>query len=85
MPRVARAGQPRSPVNEKADKGAALALGDDALTAEDEEAVALSCSNATAFCSLRRSPSLTMYVLGVYREKSRADTRARASLLCPPR
>lgn len=66
-------------------KGAALARGDDAQAAEDEEeAVALSCSNAMAFPSLRWSPSLTMYVLGVYREKSRADTRARASLLCPP-
>jgi hypothetical protein len=45
----------------------------------------LSRSNATAFCSLSRSPSLTMYVLGVYREKSKADTRDSASLLCPPR
>jgi hypothetical protein len=48
-------------------------------------AAALSRSNATAFCSLSRSPSLTMYVLGVYREKSKEDTRDSASLLCPPR
>jgi len=59
--------------------GRALA-GDDVATLAD-----LSRSNATAFCSLSRSPSLTMYVLGVYREKSKADTRDNASLLCPPR
>jgi len=86
MPRVARESVQIPGKREKAGKGAALARGDDARAAEDEEeAVALSCSNATAFRSLRWSPSLTMYVLGVYREKSRADTRARASLLCPPR
>jgi hypothetical protein len=41
-------------------------------------------SRATAFLALKVSPSLMMYVRGVYRAKLSEDTNARLSLVCPP-
>lgn len=41
-------------------------------------------SNARARCTLNVSPSLTTYVRGVYRARSIADSRSKASLVWPP-
>jgi hypothetical protein len=53
----------------------------EAVLARDGVGAVLSRSNVMAFCALSESPSLTRYVLGVYREKSSADISDRASLL----
>lgn len=47
--------------------------------------VPFKASKSWAFWALRWSPSLIIYVRGVYLVKSRADTIWRASLVCPPK
>lgn len=49
-----------------------------------EEGLAFRDSKATAFLALRESPRLTMYVRGLYRTKSKADSSVSASVVCPP-
>lgn len=46
-----------------------------------EEPSDFNSSRATAFCALRWSPSVTIYLRGVNREKLTADTRVNISLV----